>query len=131
MIQELIQNIATEHGGYSVFTGVGERTREGNDLYYEMKESGVIDKTTMVFGQMNEPPGARMRVGLTGPVSYTHLAKCTVKKLIRLPDKLTVYLFIEKRVHRFFEFKNCVISMKISQKPYKTIKKYGKIATEK
>ncbi len=66
LIQELIRNIATEHGGYSVFTGVGERTREGNDLYYEMKESGVIDKTTMVFGQMNEPPGARMRVGLTG-----------------------------------------------------------------
>ena len=66
LIQELIQNIATEHGGYSVFTGVGERTREGNDLYYEMKESGVIDKTTMVFGQMNEPPGARMRVALTG-----------------------------------------------------------------
>ncbi len=66
LIQELIRNIATEHGGYSVFTGVGERTREGNDLYHEMQESGVIDKTTMVFGQMNEPPGARMRVGLTG-----------------------------------------------------------------
>ena len=64
LIQELIHNIATQHGGYSVFTGVGERTREGNDLYYEMKESGVIDKTTMVFGQMNEPPGARM-AGLT------------------------------------------------------------------
>ena len=66
LIQELIRNIATEHGGYSVFTGVGERTREGNDLYHEMEESGVINKTTMVFGQMNEPPGARMRVGLTG-----------------------------------------------------------------
>ena len=66
LIQELIHNIATEHDGYSVFTGVGERTREGNDLYYEMMESGVIDKTTMVFVQMNEPPGARMRVGLTG-----------------------------------------------------------------
>ena len=66
LIQELITNIATEHGGYSVFTGVGERTREGNDLYYEMIESGVIEKTTMVFGQMNEPPGSRMRVGLTG-----------------------------------------------------------------
>ena len=66
LIQELIRNIATEHGGYSVFTGVGERTREGNDLYTEMSESGVIDKTAMVFGQMNEPPGARMRVGLTG-----------------------------------------------------------------
>ena len=66
LIQELIRNVAAEHGGYSVFTGVGERTREGNDLYYEMKESGVLDKTTMVFGQMNEPPGARMRVALTG-----------------------------------------------------------------
>ena len=66
LIMELIRNIATEHGGFSVFTGVGERTREGNDLYHEMKESGVLDKTTLVFGQMNEPPGARMRVGLTG-----------------------------------------------------------------
>lgn len=66
LIQELIHNIATEHGGYSVFAGVGERTREGNDLWNEMKESGVIDKTAMVFGQMNEPPGARMRVALSG-----------------------------------------------------------------
>lgn len=66
LIQELIHNIASEHGGLSVFTGVGERTREGNDLYYEMIESGVIDKTSLVFGQMNEPPGARMRVALTG-----------------------------------------------------------------
>jgi F-type H+-transporting ATPase subunit beta len=66
LIQELIRNFATEHGGFSVFAGVGERTREGNDLYLEMSESGVIAKTTMVFGQMNEPPGARLRVGLTG-----------------------------------------------------------------
>lgn len=66
LIQELINNIAKQHGGISVFTGVGERTREGNDLYYEMKESGVINKTALVFGQMNEPPGARMRVALTG-----------------------------------------------------------------
>jgi F-type H+-transporting ATPase subunit beta len=66
LIQELIRNIATEHGGYSVFSGVGERTREGNDLYLEMTDSGVIEKTVMVFGQMNEPPGARLRVGLTG-----------------------------------------------------------------
>ncbi|KRQ87735.1 ATP synthase subunit beta [Caloramator mitchellensis] len=66
LIQELINNIAKEHGGLSVFTGVGERTREGNDLYYEMKESGVIENTVLVFGQMNEPPGARMRVALTG-----------------------------------------------------------------
>jgi F-type H+-transporting ATPase subunit beta len=65
LIQELIRNIATEHGGYSVFAGVGERTREGNDLWREMKESGVIDKTSLVFGQMNEPPGARARVALT------------------------------------------------------------------
>ncbi|HEV8128041.1 MAG TPA: F0F1 ATP synthase subunit beta [Candidatus Eisenbacteria bacterium] len=66
ILQELIRNIATEHGGFSVFSGVGERTREGNDLWLEMKESGVIDKTVMVFGQMNEPPGARLRVALTG-----------------------------------------------------------------
>ncbi len=66
LIQELIRNIATEHGGFSVFAGVGERTREGNDLWHEMKESGVLDKTSLVFGQMNEPPGARLRVGLSG-----------------------------------------------------------------
>ena len=66
LIMELIRNIATEHGGYSVFAGVGERTREGNDLWMEMRESGVIEKTALVYGQMNEPPGARMRVGLTG-----------------------------------------------------------------
>lgn len=72
LIQELIHNIAQEHGGISVFTGVGERTREGNDLYWEMKESGVIAKTAMVFGQMNEPPGARMRVALTGLTLAEH-----------------------------------------------------------
>ncbi|UCG53385.1 MAG: F0F1 ATP synthase subunit beta, partial [Candidatus Latescibacterota bacterium] len=66
IIMELIRNIATEHGGYSVFAGVGERTREGNDLYLEMNESGVINKASLVFGQMNEPPGARLRVGLAG-----------------------------------------------------------------
>jgi len=66
VVKELIRNIATEHGGFSVFAGVGERSREGNDLYYEMKESGVLEKTTLVFGQMNEPPGPRLRVGLTG-----------------------------------------------------------------
>ena len=66
LIQELIHNVATEHGGYSIFTGGGERTREGNDMYNEMKESGVIEKTALVYGQMNEPPGARMRVGLSG-----------------------------------------------------------------
>lgn len=72
LIQELINNIAQEHGGISVFAGVGERTREGNDLYHEMTESGVIKKTAMVFGQMNEPPGARMRVGLTGLTMAEH-----------------------------------------------------------
>ena len=72
LIKELIKNIAKEHGGISVFAGVGERTREGNDLYYEMQESGVIDKTAMVFGQMNEPPGARMRVALTGLTMAEH-----------------------------------------------------------
>src|SRR5207342_3555586 len=66
IIQELIRNVAQEHGGYSVFTGVGERSREGNDLYREMEESGVLDKVALVFGQMNEPPGVRQRVGLTG-----------------------------------------------------------------
>ena len=72
LITELINNVAKEHGGYSVFTGVGERTREGNDLYLEMSESGVLDKTALVFGQMNEPPGARQRVGLTGLTIAEH-----------------------------------------------------------
>ena len=91
LIQELITNIATEHGGYSVFTGVGERTREGNDLYYEMIESGVIDKTTMVFGQMNEPPGARMRVALTG---------LTMAEYFRDVEGQDVLLFIDN-IFRF------------------------------
>ena len=91
LIQELIRNIATEHGGYSVFTGVGERTREGNDLYFEMKESGVIEKTTMVFGQMNEPPGARMRVGLTG---------LTMAEYFRDKGGKDVLLFIDN-IYRF------------------------------
>ncbi len=72
VITELIRNIAAEHGGYSIFAGVGERTREGNDLYHEMQESGVLDKTALVFGQMNEPPGARQRVGLTGLTVAEH-----------------------------------------------------------
>lgn len=91
LIQELIHNIATQHGGYSVFTGVGERTREGNDLYYEMKESGVIDKTTMVFGQMNEPPGARMRVAETG---------LTMAEYFRDKEHQNVLLFIDN-IFRF------------------------------
>ncbi len=93
LIMELIRNIATEHGGFSVFTGVGERTREGNDLYFEMKESGVIDKTTLVFGQMNEPPGARMRVGLTG---------LTMAEYFRDQSGQDVLLFIDN-IFRFIQ----------------------------
>ncbi|MCI5500483.1 MAG: F0F1 ATP synthase subunit beta [Lachnospiraceae bacterium] len=88
LIQELITNIAQEHGGYSVFTGVGERTREGNDLYYEMIESGVIDKTTMVFGQMNEPPGARMRVGLTGLTMAENFRDSSGKDVLLFIDNI-------------------------------------------
>ena len=88
LIQELIRNIATEHGGYSVFTGVGERTREGNDLYHEMTESGGINKTTMVFGQMNEPPGARMRVGLTGLTMAEHFRDQGGKDVLLFIDNI-------------------------------------------
>ena len=88
LIQELITNIAQEHGGYSVFTGVGERTREGNDLYYEMIESGVIDKTTMVFGQMNEPPGARMRVGMTGLTMAENFSDRSGKDVLLFIDNI-------------------------------------------
>ena len=93
LIQELIRNIATEHGGYSVFTGVGERTREGNDLYHEMTESGVINKTTMVFGQMNEPPGARMRVGLTGLTMAEHFRDQGGKDVLLFID--TIFRFTQ------------------------------------
>ena len=86
LIQELIHNIATEHGGYSIFTGVGERSREGNDLWHEMKESGVINKTALVFGQMNEPPGSRMRVAQTG---------LTMAEYFRDKEKQDVLLFID------------------------------------
>src|SRR4030043_1601329 len=91
IIQELIRNIATEHGGFSVFAGIGERSREGNDLWYEMKESGVISKTVMVFGQMNEPPGARLRVGLTG---------VTMAEYFRDEEGRDVLLFIDN-IFRF------------------------------
>ena len=91
IIMELINNIAKEHGGLSVFSGVGERTREGNDLYYEMIDSGVIDKTTLVYGQMNEPPGARMRVGLTG---------LTMAEYFRDEEGQNVLLFIDN-IFRF------------------------------
>lgn len=93
LIMELIHNIATQHGGYSVFTGVGERTREGNDLWTEMKESGVIDKTALVYGQMNEPPGARMRVGLTG---------LTMAEYFRDVQHQDVLLFIDN-IFRFIQ----------------------------
>ncbi|MDH5477206.1 MAG: F0F1 ATP synthase subunit beta [Nitrospinota bacterium] len=91
LITELIRNIATEHSGYSVFAGVGERTREGNDLYYEMKESGVLEKTALVYGQMTEPPGARLRVGLSG---------LTVAEYFRDTQGLDVLLFVDN-VFRF------------------------------
>ena len=93
LIMELIHNIASEHGGYSVFTGVGERTREGNDLYYEMMESGVIDKTALVFGQMNEPPGARMRVALSG---------LTIAEYFRDVMERDVLLFVDN-IFRFVQ----------------------------
>jgi len=93
LMQELIHNIAQEHGGISVFAGVGERTREGNDLYHEMKESGVISKTAMVFGQMNEPPGARLRVGLTG---------LTLAEYFRDEEGRDVLLFIDN-IFRFVQ----------------------------
>ena len=91
LIMELINNIAKQHGGLSVFTGVGERTREGNDLYNEMKESGVLSKTTLVYGQMNEPPGARMRVALSG---------LTMAEYFRDEEKQDVLLFIDN-IFRF------------------------------
>jgi len=88
LIQELINNIAKEHGGLSVFAGVGERTREGNDLYYEMIEAGVIDKTTLVFGQMNEPPGARMRVGLTALTMAEYFRDVEGKDVLLFVDNI-------------------------------------------
>ena len=91
LIQELIRNVATEHGGYSIFTGVGERSREGNDLWTEMKASGVLDKTALVFGQMNEPPGARMRVAETG---------LTMAEYFRDKEHQNVLLFIDN-IFRF------------------------------
>jgi F-type H+-transporting ATPase subunit beta len=88
VVQELIHNIASEHGGYSVFAGVGERTREGNDLYHEMKEGGVIDKLAMVFGQMNEPPGARLRVALTGLTMAEHFRDEAGKDVLLFIDNI-------------------------------------------
>ena len=93
LIQELIHNIATEHGGYSVFAGVGERSREGNDLYYEMKESGVLDKTALVFGQMNETPGVRMRVALSGLTMAEYFRDSCGKDVLLFIDN--IYRFIQ------------------------------------
>ncbi|MFH1200784.1 MAG: F0F1 ATP synthase subunit beta [bacterium] len=88
VIQELIHNIASKHGGYSVFAGVGERTREGNDLYHEMKQSGVLDKVAMVFGQMNEPPGARLRVALSGLTMAEHFRDAEGKDVLLFIDNI-------------------------------------------
>ncbi len=88
LIQELITNVAKEHGGYSVFAGVGERTREGNDLYHEMEESGVLEKTALVFGQMNEPPGARMRVALTGLTMAEHFRDVNHQDVLLFVDNI-------------------------------------------
>ena len=88
VIQELIHNIASNHGGYSVFAGVGERTREGNDLYHEMKDSGVLDKVAMVFGQMNEPPGARLRVALSGLTMAEHFRDAEGKDVLLFVDNI-------------------------------------------
>ena len=92
LIQELIRNIATEHGGYSIFTGVGERSREGNDLWNEMQESGVIEKTALVFGQMNEPPGSRMRVAQTGLTMAEYFRDCEHKDVLLFIDNIFRYV---------------------------------------
>ena len=106
LIMELIHNIATEHGGYSVFAGVGERTREGNDLWNEMTESGVIDKTALIYGQMNEPPGARMRVGLTG---------LTMAEYFRDVQHQDVLLFIDN-IFRFIQAGSEVSTSSVSSR---------------
>jgi F-type H+-transporting ATPase subunit beta len=106
IIQELIRNIATEHGGYSVFAGVGERSREGNDMWNEMKESGVIDKTALVFGQMNEPPGVRARIGLTG---------VTMAEYFRDEEGQDVLLFIDN-VYRYI-LENMEVSALLGRMP--------------
>src|SRR2546426_3692970 len=101
IIMELINRIATHHGGFSVFAGVGERTREGNDLWLEMKESGVIDKAALIYGQMTEPPGARLRVGLTG---------VTVAEYFRDEEGQDVLLFIDK-IFRFVQAGSEVLAL--------------------
>ena len=120
LIQELITNVATRHGGYSIFTGVGERSREGNDLWNEMKESGVIEKTALVFGQMNEPPGARMRVAETG---------LTMAEYFRDRENKDVLLFIDN-IFRFIQA-GSEVSALLGRMPNKEGKISFKINNEK
>ena len=103
LIQELIRNIATEHGGYSIFTGVGERSREGNDLWTEMKESGVLEKTALVFGQMNEPPGARMRVAETGLTMAEYFRDEEHRNVLLFIDNISVLHRRDRKCLRFLE----------------------------
>jgi F-type H+-transporting ATPase subunit beta len=113
LIQELIRNIATEHGGYSIFTGVGERSREGNDLWVEMTESGVIDKTALVFGQMNEPPGARMRVAETGLTMAEYFRDEMNQNVLLFIDTFSV---LHRQVQRFLLcWAECLLLLVISQ----------------
>ena len=115
LIQELIHNIATEHGGYSVFTGVGERSREGNDLYTEMQESGVLSKTALVFGQMNETPGVRMRVAMTG---------LTMAEYFRDESRKDVLLFIDN-IFRFIQA-GSEVSTLLGRMPADACKRIGR-----
>ena len=103
LIMELIRNIATEHGGYSVFAGVGERTREGNDLWMEMRESGVIEKTALVYGQMNEPPGARMRVGLTGLTMAEYFRDVGGQNVLLFVDNIFRFIQAGSEVSAFWD----------------------------
>jgi len=109
IIMELIRNIATEHGGFSVFTGIGERSREGNDLWNEMKESGVIDKTVMVFGQMNEAPGVRLRVGLTGLTMAEYFRDVEGQDVLLFIDNIYRYTLAGMEVSRLSMFRLTII----------------------
>lgn len=101
VIQELIRNIAAEHGGYSIFAGVGERSREGNDLYREMEESGVLNKTTLVFGQMNEPPGARARVALSALSMAEYFRDEEGKDVLMFVDNIFVLHRLDQNFQRY------------------------------
>jgi F-type H+-transporting ATPase subunit beta len=102
LIMELIRNVAYEHGGYSVFAGVGERTREGNDLYLEMTESGVLDNTVLIFGQMNEPPGARMRVGLTGLTAAEYFRDKGGQDVLLFIDNIFRFIQLQRPLARHY-----------------------------